>query len=74
MESLDYNLKFVLVGDSGTGKSNLLLRFTQNKFMTDSTSTLGLEFSSKKISIDGIFDVNCQIWDTAGLCVCLLFQ
>ena len=43
----------VLIGDSGVGKSNLLSRFTRNEFNLESKSTIGVEFATKSIKIDG---------------------
>jgi small GTP-binding protein len=65
MEEYDLLVKVVLVGDSGVGKSNLLTRFTRNEFMIDSKSTIGVEFATKNVSIDGKI-LKAQIWDTAG--------
>ncbi|XP_006000337.1 ras-related protein Rab-11A isoform X1 [Latimeria chalumnae] len=64
----DYNLVFkvVLIGESGVGKSNLLSRFTRNEFNHDSRTTIGVEFSTRTILLDGV-SVKAQIWDTAGL-------
>lgn len=53
------------MGDSGVGKSNLLTRFTRNEFMIDSKSTIGVEFATKNVNIDGKI-LKAQIWDTAG--------
>lgn len=39
--------KVVLVGDSGVGKSNLLTRFTKNEFNFKSSTTIGVEFSTR---------------------------
>ena len=61
----DYLFKVVLIGDSGTGKSNLLSRFTRNEFSLDSRSTIGVEFATRSINVDGK-TVKAQIWDTAG--------
>lgn len=61
----DYLFKVVLIGDSGTGKSNLLARFTRNEFSLESRSTIGVEFATRSISVDGK-TVKAQIWDTAG--------
>ena len=55
----------VLIGDSGVGKSNLLSRFTRNEFNLDSKSTIGVEFATRSISVDGK-TIKAQIWDTAG--------
>lgn len=64
-EGYDYLFKLVLVGDSGVGKSNFLSRFTRNEFNKDSKSSIGVEFATKSIQIDGK-TVKLQIWDTAG--------
>lgn len=55
----------VLIGDSGVGKSNLLMRFTRNEFNMESKSTIGVEFANRTIQIDGK-TIKAQIWDTAG--------
>ena len=59
----DFIFKIVLTGDSGVGKTNLLSRFTRNEFMLNSRSTIGVEFSTKEIQIDGK-TIKAQIWDT----------
>ncbi|KAK0423751.1 hypothetical protein QR680_008309 [Steinernema hermaphroditum] len=59
------NALVVLVGDSGVGKSNLLLRFTQDRFNPESRHTIGVEFTIRDVQIDGK-TVKAQIWDTAG--------
>ncbi len=43
----------VLIGDSGVGKSNLLSRFTRNEFNLESKTTIGVEFATKSIQVDG---------------------
>jgi Ras-related protein Rab-14 len=55
----------VLIGDSGVGKSNLLSRFTRNEFNLESKSTIGVEFATRSIQVDGKA-IKVQIWDTAG--------
>jgi len=64
-DEYDYLFKLVLIGDSGVGKSNLLSRFTSNEFNLESKSTIGVEFATKNIVIDG-HTIKCQIWDTSG--------
>lgn len=56
----------VLIGESGVGKSNLLSRFTKNEFNHDSRTTIGVEFSTRTVKLNG-FTIKAQIWDTAGL-------
>lgn len=58
-------LAVVLIGDSGVGKSNLLSRFTRNEFNLESKSTIGVEFATRSIQVDGK-TIKAQIWDTAG--------
>uniref|UniRef100_A0A914S7X5 Uncharacterized protein n=1 Tax=Parascaris equorum TaxID=6256 RepID=A0A914S7X5_PAREQ len=57
--------RVVLIGDSGVGKSNLLSRFTRNEFNLESKSTIGVEFATRSIQVEGK-TVKAQIWDTAG--------
>ncbi|XP_003388803.1 PREDICTED: ras-related protein Rab-11B-like [Amphimedon queenslandica] len=64
-EEYDFLFKVVLIGDSGVGKSNLLSRFTRNEFNLESKSTIGVEFATRSIKVDGKV-VKAQIWDTAG--------
>ncbi|XP_077238880.1 ras-related protein Rab2BV [Tasmannia lanceolata] len=61
----DYLFKIVLIGDSGVGKSNILSRFTRNEFCLESKSTIGVEFATRTLQVDGK-TVKAQIWDTAG--------
>ncbi|XP_078168330.1 ras-related protein RIC2 [Carex rostrata] len=64
-DDYDYLFKVVLIGDSGVGKSNLLSRFTKNEFSLESKSTIGVEFATRSLNIDGKV-IKAQIWDTAG--------
>lgn len=61
----EYLFKVVLIGDSAVGKSNLLSRFARNEFDTNSKATIGVEFQTQVVEIDGK-EVKAQIWDTAG--------
>uniref|UniRef100_A0A804MTZ9 Ras-related protein RABA6a n=1 Tax=Zea mays TaxID=4577 RepID=A0A804MTZ9_MAIZE len=47
------NGRRVLIGDSGVGKSNLLSRFTCNEFSLESKSTIGVEFATRSLQVDG---------------------
>ncbi|RZC54030.1 hypothetical protein C5167_012883 [Papaver somniferum] len=64
-EEYDYLFKIVLIGDSGVGKSNLLSRFTRNEFCLESKSTIGVEFATRTLQVEGK-TIKAQIWDTAG--------
>eukprot|EP00756_Hemistasia_phaeocysticola_P055018 Hpha_TRINITY_DN30933_c0_g1::TRINITY_DN30933_c0_g1_i1::g.112233::m.112233/K07905/RAB11B; Ras-related protein Rab-11B len=57
--------KVVLIGDSGVGKSNLMMRYAANEFDFEQKSTVGVEFMTKSMKV-GQKDVKVQIWDTAG--------
>ncbi|GAB9467492.1 Rab11 family gtpase [Globisporangium polare] len=61
----EFILKVVLIGDSGVGKSNLVMRFTKNKYQPKSVQTVGFEFATKMIRV-GDRRIKAQIWDTAG--------
>jgi len=59
------SLKILIIGESGVGKSSLLLRFTDDQFDPELAATIGVDFKVKVIDIDGN-RVKLQIWDTAG--------
>ncbi|CAM8921169.1 unnamed protein product [Rhodiola kirilowii] len=61
----DYLFKVVIIGDSAVGKSNLLSRYARNEFDANSKATIGVEFQTQIVEIDGK-EVKAQIWDTAG--------
>lgn len=61
----DHLFKLVLIGDSGVGKSCLLLRFANAKFSETYISTIGVDFRFKTVKVDGK-TIKLQIWDTAG--------
>jgi len=61
----DFLFKLVLIGDSGVGKSCLLLRFADDNFTDSYISTIGVDFRFRTITIDKKV-VKLQIWDTAG--------
>lgn len=65
MDSRPREVKLVLLGDTGVGKSSLVLRFVTNNFKPFSESTIGASFMSKMIIVSGQ-TIKYQIWDTAG--------
>ncbi|URE49078.1 RAB GTPase [Musa troglodytarum] len=64
-EEYDYLFKVVLIGDAGVGKTNLLSRFARDEFSFETKSTIGVEFATRTIHVDGKL-IKAQIWDTAG--------
>lgn len=60
----DYVFKLLMIGDSGVGKSSLLLRFTSDSF-DDLSPTIGVDFKLKLMTIGGK-RLKLTIWDTAG--------
>jgi small GTP-binding protein len=63
--SSDYLFKVLLIGDSGVGKSCLLLRFSDDTYTDSFISTIGVDFKIRTVEIDGR-TAKLQIWDTAG--------
>ena len=58
-------LKILIIGESGVGKSSLLIRFTDDLFDPDIGATIGVDFKVKTINIDGN-KLKLALWDTAG--------
>ncbi|KAM7158904.1 ras-related protein Rab-2B isoform 2-T2 [Molossus nigricans] len=60
-----YLFKYIIIGDTGVGKSCLLLQFTDKRFQPVHDLTIGVEFGARMVNIDGK-QIKLQIWDTAG--------
>jgi len=65
-EGDDELFKLVLIGDSGVGKSSLLIRFADDYYSDSYISTIGVDFRIKTVDIGNGTKVTLQIWDTAG--------
>ncbi|XP_055356585.1 ras-related protein Rab-2A [Paramacrobiotus metropolitanus] len=63
--SYAYLFKYIIIGDTGVGKSCLLLQFTDKRFQPVHDLTIGVEFGARMITIAGK-QIKLQIWDTAG--------
>lgn len=61
----DHLFKLLIIGDSGVGKSSLLIRFSDNTFSGSYITTIGVDFKIRTVVINGE-RVKLQIWDTAG--------
>ncbi|VDD75689.1 unnamed protein product [Mesocestoides corti] len=65
VDSYDYLLKFLIIGNASTGKTCILRRFVEDSFKEDTLHTIGVEFGTKIIQVGGE-SLKLQIWDTAG--------
>ncbi|EOD40734.1 Rab8, rab family GTPase [Emiliania huxleyi CCMP1516] len=61
----DVLIKLLLIGDSGVGKSSILVRFADDSFSQSFIATIGIDFKIRSVELDGK-RVKLQIWDTAG--------
>ena len=61
----EIKFKLILIGDSGVGKTSLLLRFMEDKFSNEYCVTIGLEYSTRMLEVKS-HAIKLQIWDTAG--------
>ncbi|XP_065897376.1 ras-related protein Rab-13-like isoform X1 [Dysidea avara] len=64
-QSLDYLLKFVLVGAECVGKSSLLSRYAEKTFSKLYVPTIGIDFSTRSDVVNGE-RLKIQIWDSSG--------
>ena len=63
--SYAFLFKYIIIGDTGVGKSCLLLQFTDKRFQPVHDLTIGVEFGARMISIDNK-QIKLQIWDTVN--------
>ncbi|KAK4473820.1 hypothetical protein MN116_003153 [Schistosoma mekongi] len=60
------NFKLLLIGDSGVGKSSLLMRYTNDCFESQLSATIGVDFKVKLVTVPDGTKIKLSIWDTAG--------
>ncbi len=60
----------VIIGDAAVGKSNLLLRYTQDSYNPDMKSTIGVEFATRSVEVGGE-KIKAQLWDTGTFTSCV---
>ncbi|XP_053331088.1 ras-related protein Rab-13 [Spea bombifrons] len=64
-KSYDHLFKLLLIGDSGVGKTCLIVRFSEDSFNNTYISTIGIDFKIRTTEIQGK-KIKLQVWDTAG--------
>ncbi|OMJ71854.1 hypothetical protein SteCoe_29824 [Stentor coeruleus] len=65
VNNYDYFMNLIIIGDSGTGKSSLLLRYSDDVFSESYISTIGIDFKVCSLKIEEK-NLEIKIWDTAG--------
>lgn len=67
MASSDYvaTLKILVIGESGVGKSSIILAFTTGDYNASFPATIGVDYKCKVMDVNGV-KVKLGIWDTAG--------
>ena len=58
-------LKIIVLGAANVGKTSMMKRYISDKFIAHRQPTIGADFMTKKLKVEGI-DVVLQLWDTAG--------
>ncbi|GAB5366832.1 hypothetical protein AAMO2058_001177500 [Amorphochlora amoebiformis] len=58
-------VRLITIGDSATGKSSLILRYTKGSFTEERKATVGIDMRIRTVEIEGR-KVKVKIWDTAG--------
>ena len=65
--NFEFQIKLVLIGDSGVGKTNFIFQFIEGRFSSMHVTTVGFDYKSKIIKLPkSKKNVKLQIWDTAG--------
>ncbi|XP_038167074.1 ras-related protein Rab-13 isoform X2 [Arvicola amphibius] len=64
-KAYDHLFKLLLIGDSGVGKTCLIIRFAEDNFNSTYISTIGIDFKIRTVEIEGK-RIKLQVWDTAG--------
>lgn len=65
--NFEFQIKLVIIGDSGVGKTNFIFKFTEDRFSTIHVTTVGFDYKTRIIKLPkSKKNVKLQIWDTAG--------
>jgi small GTP-binding protein len=65
LQSPKYVFKVVVIGEGGVGKTSLILRYTQDRFLGEYITTIGTNFAVKTLAINGQ-QIKLQLWDLGG--------
>ena len=63
---VEFVFKILLLGDSEVGKSCFLMRYSDNVFVENYITTIGLDYKLKNVKLDSGKTIKVQLWDTAG--------
>ena len=69
MSNYHYLFKYIIIGDSSVGKSCLLIRFVDKKFVPVHDMTVGVEYGNANLDLEYKTEelkLKLAIWDTAG--------
>ena len=64
--SYDFLFRIIVIGDTQVGKTSLCHKLTDDKFLSSCESTIGVDFSSLRVTLSNNIILKCQLWDTAG--------
>lgn len=63
-KQFDFLFKFLLIGDSGVGKTCIIYRFVENKFDSSFVTTIGIDFKIKTVELGERFVI--LMFDTSA--------
>lgn len=63
----DYQFKFIIIGESGVGKSSLMTQYTESRFEDSHEMTIGVGLGIRTLHLDGYPSTKVMVWDTAGM-------
>ncbi|KAE8211452.1 hypothetical protein CF327_g4804 [Tilletia walkeri] len=66
MSDWTFLTKFIIVGEQSVGKSAILIRLTEQRFLHNTEATIGVEFGTHLLTLDNGDRIKIQVWDTAG--------
>lgn len=70
-----YLMRLLIIGDTAVGKTSLLLRFNEDRFICDQKTTIGVDYKAKELEIDGVsvkLQVKLNSYIISFLLICIL--